>query len=188
MFDQEYRIGHKEKGLIVSVTCPTLKTHETPERTQTSIEEMQDLMSTLGIEYTESFTQNRAHLDPGTIIGPGKLEEIANFAKENKVTLLIFDLELTAGQLRKIKKVTNVTVIDRCHIILEIFAKHATTRESKIQIEIARLQYLLPRLSGYWTHFSRQRGGVGVRGEKVNSKLSLTVESLEKESLNSKKN
>ena len=84
MFDQEYRIGHKEKGLTVSVTCPTLKTHETPERTQTSIEEMQDLMSTLGIEYTESFTQNRAHLDPGTIIGPGKLEEIATFAKDNK--------------------------------------------------------------------------------------------------------
>ena len=62
MFDQEYRIGHKEKGLIVSVTCPTLKTHETPEKTQTSIEEMQDLMMTLGIEYSEHFTQNRAHL------------------------------------------------------------------------------------------------------------------------------
>ena len=93
--------------------------------------------------------------------------------KENKVTLLIFDLEPTAGQLRKIKKVTNVTVIDRCHIILEIFAKHATTRESKIQIEIARLQYLLPRLSGYWTHFSRQRGGVGVRGGEGEQQIEL---------------
>ncbi len=173
MFDQDYQIQQKDKVVLVSVTCPTLEKLNTPSKSQTSIEELKDLINTLNLEYTGDFIQNRNQLDAGSIVGTGKLEEIKDFAKENKANLLIFDLELTAGQIRKIKKITGIDVIDRCHVILEIFARHARTRESKIQIEISRLEYLLPRLSGYWTHLSRQRGGVGVRGGEGEQQIEL---------------
>ena len=173
MFDQDYQIQQKDKVVLVSVTCPTLEKLNTPSKSQTSIDELKDLINTLNLEYTGDFIQNRNQLDAGSIVGTGKLGEIKDFAKENKANLLIFDLELTAGQIRKIKKITGLDVIDRCHVILEIFARHARTRESKIQIEISRLEYLLPRLSGYWTHLSRQRGGVGVRGGEGEQQIEL---------------
>ena len=130
-------------------------------------------MTTLDMTVKSEFIQTKNQIEPGTIIGTGKLKEITEFAKENKVNLLVFDLELTAGQIQKIKKLTNISVIDRCQVILEIFAKHARTKESKIQIEISRLKYLLPRLMGFWTHFSRQRGGVGVRGGEGEQQIEL---------------
>jgi GTPase len=173
MFDQDYQIQKKDKVVLVSVTCPTLDKLNTSSKSQTSINELKDLINTLDLEYAGDFIQNRNHLDAGSIVGTGKLEEVKQFAKNNDVSLLIFDLELTAGQIRKIKKITGLDVIDRCHVILEIFARHARTRESKIQIEISRLEYLLPRLSGYWTHLSRQRGGVGVRGGEGEQQIEL---------------
>ena len=173
MFDHDYQIQTKEKVVLVSVTCPNFEILSTPEKSQTSINELKDLIRTLDLDFAGEFIQNKSHLDPGSIVGTGKLEEIKEYAKDNNVKLLIFDLELTAGQIRKIKKITGIDVIDRCHVILEIFARHARTRESKIQIEISRLQYLLPRLSGYWTHLSRQRGGVGVRGGEGEQQIEL---------------
>ena len=173
MFDQDYKIQQKDKVVLVSVTCPTLEKLNTPAKSQNSINELKDLITTLNLEYTGDFIQNRNQLDAGSIVGTGKLEEVKEFAKNHKANLLIFDLELTAGQIRKIKKITGLDVIDRCHVILEIFARHARTRESKIQIEISRLEYLLPRLSGYWTHLSRQRGGVGVRGGEGEQQIEL---------------
>ena len=173
MFDQDYKIQQKDKVVLVSVTCPTLEKLNTPAKSQNSISELKDLITTLNLEYTGDFIQNRSQIDAGSIVGTGKLEEVKEFAKNHKANLLIFDLELTAGQIRKIKKITGLDVIDRCHVILEIFARHARTRESKIQIEISRLEYLLPRLSGYWTHLSRQRGGVGVRGGEGEQQIEL---------------
>ncbi len=173
MFDQDYKIQQKDKVVLVSVTCSTLEELNTSHKSQTSINELKDLIKTLELESTGEFIQSRNQLDPGSIVGTGKLEEIKNYAKDKFANLLIFDLELTAGQIRKIKKITGLDVIDRCHVILEIFARHARTRESKIQIEISRLEYLLPRLSGYWTHLSRQRGGVGVRGGEGEQQIEL---------------
>jgi len=173
MFDQDYQIQQKDNVVLVSVTCPSLEKLSNQNKSRTSINELKDLIKTLNLNYSGEFIQNRNHLDPGSIVGTGKLEEIKQYSKDNHVNLLIFDLELTAGQIRKIKKVTGLDVIDRCHVILEIFARHARTRESKIQIEISRLEYLLPRLSGYWTHLSRQRGGVGVRGGEGEQQIEL---------------
>ncbi|CAN0290038.1 unnamed protein product, partial [Chrysoparadoxa australica] len=87
--------------------------------------------------------------------------------------LLVFDFELTASQIRNIRKITGMSVVDRVHVILEIFARHARTRDAKIQIEIARLQYVLPRLSGFWSHLGRQRGGVGVKGGEGEKQIEL---------------
>jgi GTP-binding protein HflX len=115
----------------------------------------------------------RKSVDPATILGSGKILEIAEAAKEEGSNFLVFDCELTASQIRNIKKLTKLSVIDRCHVILEIFAKHARTKEAKIQIEIARLNYLLPRLSGFWSHLSRQRGGVGVKGGEGEQQIEL---------------
>lgn len=173
MFDNDYKLRSGEKGIIVSVNCPKLESHSTESKVSTSIEELKDLINTLEIEYLGDFVQKKPQIEAGSIVGTGKLKEVAEFAEEHSATLLIFDLELTAGQIQKIKKITGINVIDRCHVILEIFARHARTRESKIQIEISRLKYLLPRLMGFWTHFSRQRGGVGVRGGEGEQQIEL---------------
>jgi GTP-binding protein HflX len=101
------------------------------------------------------------------------LIEIANIAKEEGSKILIYDCELTASQIRNIKDLTNLPVMDRCQVILEIFAQHARTKEAKIQIEISRLQYLLPRLTGLWSHLGRQKGGVGVRGGEGEQQIEL---------------
>ncbi|MCF6303687.1 MAG: GTPase HflX, partial [Devosiaceae bacterium] len=87
--------------------------------------------------------------------------------------LLVFDFELSASQVRNIKKLTEIETLDRCQIILEIFARHARTKEAKIQIEISKLEYMLPRLSSLWTHFSRQKGGIGVRGGEGEQQIEL---------------
>ena len=93
------------------------------------------------------------------------MKKIAAIAKHEKADFLVFDFELTASQVRNIKKLTGFDVLDRCNIILEIFANHAHTKEAKIQIEISRLQYLLPRLTSMWSHFTKQKGGIGLKGE-----------------------
>ncbi len=99
------------------------------------------------------------------MLGPGKLEEIGDAAKYEGSEILVFDFELTASQIRNIKEITGLEVIDRCMVILEIFAQHARTADAKIQIEISRLKYMLPRLQSLWTHFTKQKGGIGLKGE-----------------------
>ncbi len=169
MFDSEFTIDTNSKATLVSMTCPKMENYATPELTKKSLDEMVELLRTLGVATTETFVQNKKTVDPATIIGVGKLEEIAISAKEHGSELLVLDFELTAGQIKNIREVTKMAVVDRCHVILEIFAKHARTKEAKIQIEIARLEYILPRLTGFWSHLSRQKGGIGVmsgEGEK----------------------
>jgi GTP-binding protein HflX len=170
MLDQEFHIDTSSKASIITMVCPDFEGHKTLEESEHSLNELKELLRTLRMEVVSQHLQNRKTIDPATIIGSGKLQEIAKEAESDGANILICDFDLTASQIRNIRKITGLPVIDRCHIILEIFARHARTREAKIQIEISRLQYLLPRLSGFWTHLSRQKGGLGVNqkgeGEK----------------------
>lgn len=173
MLDNEFHISTDSRASLVSLVCPKLKEHSNKFDTQRSLNELRELLRTLGLEYSGEYVQNKQSVDPGTILGRGKLEEIAKEAKKHDTDILVFDVELTASQIRNIKKITGLGVVDRVHIILEIFAKHANTNEAKIQIEIARLQYVLPRLSGFWSHLGRQRGGVGVKGGEGEQQIEL---------------
>jgi GTP-binding protein HflX len=173
MLDNEFHISKDARASMVSLICPKFEEHSTEKDTQRSLNELRELLRTLEIETGEQYVQNRKTVDPATILGSGKIKEIADQAKDEGSSLLVFDCELTASQIRNIKKITGMSVVDRCHVILEIFSQHARTREAKIQIEISRLQYLLPRLSGFWTHLSRQKGGIGVRGGEGEQQIEL---------------
>ena len=128
------------------------------------IDELEFLADTAGAVVVKKFFQRLDVSNPRTFVGEGKLFEIAEFIKENEVTLAIFDDELTPSQLKNIEKRTNCQVLDRTNLILDIFAKRARTSHAKTQVELAQYQYLLPRLVGMWTHLERQRGGIGLRG------------------------
>lgn len=173
MLDNEFFISRESRASLVSLVCPSFKEHATLDETNRSLTELRELLRTLGIEAGESYVQNKKTVDPATILGSGKIEEIAEQAKEEGSSLLVFDCELTSSQIRNIKKLTGLSVVDRCHVILEIFSEHARTNEARIQIEIARLQYILPRLSGFWSHLGRQRGGIGVRGGEGEQQIEL---------------
>lgn len=167
--DDEFKLPLGQKAAMVSLVCERFESHATQLLTSASLRELKELLRTLGMEATQEYIQNRKHLDPATMLGEGRLQEIAEDAKNEGVTLLVFDFELTASQVRNIKKITKLEVVDRNTVILEIFALHARTKEAKIQIEISRLEYLLPRLTSMWGHFSKQRGGgraVGGEGEQ----------------------
>jgi GTP-binding protein HflX len=137
------------------------------------LEDFRSRADTLEIEHAGFSYQKKESPEAGTVLGKGKLKEIAEEAKRNNCDTLVFDFELSGSQVRNIKKLTELEVIDRVSIILEIFAQHAKTRDSKIQIEILRLEYLLPRLSTLWTHFSRQKGGIGLRGGEGEQQIEL---------------
>lgn len=173
MFDHEFKIPLDTKATLISIVCPRFKGHESAHESERSMEELKELMRTLGIGVTGTHIQNRKQLDSATMIGAGKLEEIANEAKEAGSKLLVFDYELSASQMKNIKKVTGLDIADRVNIILEIFASHARTKEAKIQIEIARLEYLLPRLPGLWSHLGRQRAVRGVVGGEGEQQIEL---------------
>jgi GTP-binding protein HflX len=161
----DFNINTEAQASLVSIVCEKFENHSSEKESLHSLEELRELCRTLGLSAGKQYIQNRKSLDPATLLGKGKLLEIAEQAKAEGSDFLVFDFELTASQARNIKKLTDMDVIDRCNIILEIFAKHAHTKEAKIQIEISRLQYLLPRLSSLWTHFSKQKGGIGLKGE-----------------------
>lgn len=173
MMDNEFYISRDSKAALVSIICPSFEEHSNEKDTTRSLNELRELMRTLHIETRGEYVQNKKTLDPGTILGSGKIEEIAEAAKEEGCDVLVFDFELTSSQIRNIKKLTGLAVFDRCHVILEIFSQHAHTKEAKIQIEIARLQYILPRLAGFWSHLGRQKGGIGVRGGEGEQQIEL---------------
>ncbi len=156
--------------MVISVVCSAFEHHRTEEDVTRSLLELRELLRTLDIQVLGEVVQNRKTIEAATVLGSGKLEEIAEEAKEKGASILAFDFELRPGQINEIKEITGLDVVDRCHVILEIFANHAHTKEAKMQIEIARIEYLLPRLKGMWGHFSRQKGGVGIglggEGEK----------------------
>ena len=128
------------------------------------LDELEFLAETAGAAVIARFVQKVETNHPGTLIGKGKLEEISAYVADNEVDMVIFDEDLTPTQLRNIEAAVNVRVLDRTNLILDIFALRAQTAYAKVQVELAQYQYLLPRLSGLWTHLERQRGGIGLRG------------------------
>jgi GTP-binding protein HflX len=173
MLDPDLHLSSDSVAALVSIVSPNFESHSNTIETERSLDELGELMRTLEIETVGRYVQNKKSIEPATILGKGKLIEIAEEAESNGADILVFDFELTASQIRNIKKVTKLAVIDRCHVILEIFSKHARTRDARIQIEISRLQYLLPRLMGFWSHFSRQKGGIGMRGGEGEQQIEL---------------
>lgn len=128
------------------------------------LDELAFLAKTAGAVPVKRFTQKLDHPDPRTFVGSGKIGEIACFVRENHVDLAIFDDELFPSQMRNIEKELGCRILDRTNLILDIFAHHARTSHARTQVELAQYKYLLPRLTGMWTHLERQRGGIGLRG------------------------
>jgi GTP-binding protein HflX len=128
------------------------------------LEELAFLADTAGAVVMKKFTQKLEFANPRTFVGEGKLAEISSFVKENEIDFVVFDDELTPSQLRNLERELGCKILDRTNLILDIFAKRAQTSHAKTQVELAQLQYLLPRLVGMWTHLERQRGGIGLRG------------------------
>lgn len=150
-----------EKAVFISIIRP----QDDERKVEEYLDELKYLAKTAGIEADKKFVQRVDKPESSTYIRSGKLQEIADYSKENEVTYLIFDDELTGIQQRNIEKVVKpAIVIDRTSLILEIFAQRAQTAYAKTQVELARYNYMLPRLAGMWTHLERQRGGVGTRG------------------------
>jgi GTPase len=136
-----------------------------------SLAELGELAATAGGEVVGDGLQKTESLNPATFIGKGKAEEFAQFCKRQDVDTVIFDDDLSPAQSRNLEKIFNCTVLDRTALILDIFAQRARTREGKLQIELAQLAYLLPRLTRYWSHLSRQRGSTGSIGGEGESQL-----------------
>ena len=128
------------------------------------LDELEFLAETAGIASVKRFTQRLANPSSKTFVGEGKLAEIAAYVEEHEIAYVIFDDELTPSQLRNIDRIFKNKIYDRTSLILDIFVQRATTAYAKAQVELAQCQYLLPRLTGMWTHLERQRGGTGTRG------------------------
>lgn len=149
-----------EKAILVSV-CDS-KT--SMERTEECLNELAFLLETAGGVPVKTVIQKLDHPDSRTYIGSGKLEEVIEYKNALDADFLVFDDELTPAQLRNLEKAFNCRILDRTTLILDIFAKRARTSIAKTQVELAQLQYMLPRLTRMWTHLERQRGGIGMRG------------------------
>jgi len=154
------------------------------------LEELSFLTETAGAEPVKRFIQKLDVPNPRTFVGSGKIKELALFVSENKIDIAIFDDELTPSQLRNIEDALACRILDRTNLILDIFAHRARTSHARTQVELAQYQYLLPRLTGMWTHLERQRGGIGLRGpgeteietdrRVIRDRISLLKEQLKK--------
>ncbi len=129
-----------------------------------SLDELDRLLTTLGVSSVGRLIFSNKKINPATYIGTGKLDEMKAMMEALKADALIVDVELSPNQLRNVEKYVGKPVVDRPGVIIEIFSRHARTKEAKVQVELAKLQYLLPRLAHFWTHFERQRGGIGLKG------------------------
>lgn len=138
--------------------------NQSEEKLNEYLEELRFLAYTAGAEVVGKFTQRLDQPDSKFFVGSGKLNEISAFVEENEIDTIIFDDELTPSQLKNIERQTNQKIIDRTQLILDIFAQRAQTSYARTQVELAQYEYLMPRLTGMWTHLERQRGGIGMRG------------------------
>lgn len=139
--------------------------------TRESLDELGELAETAGAEVIGEGSQKVETPHAATYIGKGKADEFAKFCKENQVDTAIFDDELSPAQTRNLEKIFEIKILDRTALILDIFSQRARTREGKLQIELAQLQHLLPRLTKFWGHLSRQSGGIGMRGGEGETQL-----------------
>ena len=156
----------RDKVVLVGLNSPVLKKEENAD--EGTMEELSALVETAGAETVGMVLQNRPSPDPRTFIGEGKTEEIRDFCRNSGATMVIFDNDLSPSQMRVLTEALGVQVLDRCGLILDIFAQRAKTKEGRLQVELAQYQYLLPRLTGMWTHLERQAGtsGKGPIGSK----------------------
>jgi GTP-binding protein HflX len=196
----------EEKNTAILVA---LGSQRAEEETQEHLDELAFLAETAGIKSVKQFVQNLPHPDPRTFVGKGKLEELKTFIRTQEVRNVIFDEDLSASQLRNLERAFNpkeqedfqVRIYDRSLLILDIFLFRAKTAQARTQVELARNQYLLPRLTRMWTHLERQRGGTGTRGgageqeietDRRNIKYQITIlkkelEKIEKQRLTQRK-
>ncbi len=187
----------QEQAVLIGV----ITRHHPEEEVADYLRELAFLTETAGAVPVEQFVQRVDKPNPGTYIGSGKLTEIQEFIKKNHIDMVIFDDELTASQFRNLEKILGCRVIDRTNLILDIFARRAKTAHARTQVELAQYQYLLPRLTGLWTHLERQKGGIGLRGpgeteietdrrivrEKI-AKLQFRLEKIDKQMATQRKN
>ena len=157
-------IEKKDSNLESAVLVGVITKTQNEEQSKEYLDELAFLTYTAGGEVVKRFTQKRDMPNPKTFIGSGKMKDLEEFIKENKIGTAIFDDELSAAQERNISKILNCKVLDRTNLILDIFAQRAQTSYARTQVELAQCQYLLPRLKGMWTHLERQKGGIGMRG------------------------
>ena len=150
---------HLERAILVSVALPGR-----PWVGDDPLDELRGLAETAGAQVVGELKQRRNDIIPGTYIGRGKLEELNELVQAQDANVVIFDNDLSPAQVRNIEKATKAKVIDRSELILDIFATRARTPEAKLQVELAQLEYALPRLKRMWTHLTRYKGGIGLRG------------------------
>ncbi|HMB97104.1 MAG TPA: GTPase HflX [Balneolaceae bacterium] len=176
----------KERALLIGIYGADTMRWQAEEY----IEELNLLADTAGAQTVGKLLQNRVYPDPATYVGKGKLQELKHIVGDENVDTLIFDDDLSATQIRNIEKSSKAKVLDRSGLILDIFASRAKTAAAKTQVELAQLQYVLPRLTRFWTHLSRQKGGIGTKGpgetqietdrRLIGQRISTLKEKLEK--------
>ena len=175
-----------ERAVLVGV----IHKGQSEEKATEYLDELEFLAATAGAETIRRFVQNLPHPDPKTFIRKGKVEEVREYIESHDIELAIFDDDLTGKQTNILEREWKVKIVDRSSLILDIFAGRAQTAQAKTQVELAQMQYLLPRLRGLWSHLERQRGGIGMRGPGeqeietdrriVRDKISLLKKKLEK--------
>lgn len=176
----------RESAIIIGVINPL----QPEDRLAEYLDELEFLADTAGADVVKRFTQKLDKPNPKTLIGSGKVNQLANYIKDNEIDLAIFDDELSPSQLKNVEKIFNCKVLDRTNLILDIFAKRAQTSYARTQVELAQYQYLLPRLTNLWTHLSKQKGGIGMKGPGereietdrriIRDKIALLKKKLEK--------
>lgn len=149
-----------ENVLVIAVN----QSERSERQFESSLDELVSLCKTAGGQVQDVITQNRERIHPATYIGEGKLQEVAQIVRAEGIDLVVANNELSAGQVRNLADTLDVRVLDRSQLILDIFAMRAQTKEGKLQVELAQLEYLLPRLHGQGANLSRLGGGIGTRG------------------------
>ncbi len=159
---QDTQEKKRQKGVLVGLNSRVLDKEDNAD--EDTLAELAALLETAGGQCVGTVLQSKDSPDPRTFIGEGKLEEVRELAKAVEAELVVFDNSLSPSQLRVLNQELKVQVLDREALILDIFAQRAQTREGRLQVELAQYQYLLPRLTGMWTHLERQEGAIGTRG------------------------
>ncbi len=157
-------LERKEVAYEKTVLIGIITKNQDEEKLDEFLDELEFLTYTAGGEVVKRFTQKMDMPNSKTFLGSGKLEEVRLYVEQHKIGTVVFDDELTPAQLRNVERVLKAKIIDRTNLILDIFAQRAQTSYARTQVELAQYQYLLPRLTGLWTHLERQRGGIGMRG------------------------
>jgi GTP-binding protein HflX len=156
----EKEVINFERTVLVGIVTQ----NQSEEKLKEYLDELEFLTFTAGGEVVKRFSQKLERPNPKTFLGTGKIDEINLYIKENTISTVIFDDELSPSQQKNLSKILDCKILDRTNLILDIFAQRAETSYARTQVELAQCQYLLPRLSGMWTHLERQKGGIGLRG------------------------